>query len=203
MGKKHKKHRKHVRFQGISQEQGRGCIGASDNLLYNFCLEVDSSSLKVSIPLSLLPGYKQTPSTNTANSNQSELSCTIHIQKADLSAFVIPKKKESVDTHSHVKKHKKKKHHHHDDHQHDDVQFKSSQSESSSPVEQKTSTKDVSSSLKKLSIVIPPLKDISKIPVSTPQAQDSPTIAESGGRGAIPTKAKPISISVNELLSSK
>ena len=214
MGKKHKRHRKHVRFQGVSQEKGLVVSGREVYcfiFLCMFCLEVELgglSSLKVSIPLSLLPGYKQTLSTSDTGSNQPDLSCTIHIQKADLSTFVIPKKKESHDPHHHVKKHKKKKHHHHDDkfdpgHHHDDVtQFKSSQSESSSSVEQKTPTKDVSSTLRKLSIVIPALKNIPKVPVSTPPVQESPTVAESDGKRArrvVPTQQ----ISVNELLASK
>jgi len=162
----------------------------------------------VSIPLNSLPGYKQTQTTSATSSNEPELSCTIHIQKADLSTFVIPKKKESHDSHHHVKKHKKKKHHHHED-KHDSVQdhddmtpFKSNQSESSSL---KTPLRDISPTLKKLSIVIPALKDIPKTPVSTPPVRDSPTVAEPDGRGTQGVKstkqAKPIS--VTELLASK
>jgi len=162
----------------------------------------------VSIPLNLLPGYKHTPSTSATSSNQPELSCTIQIQKADLSTFVIPKKKESHNSH-HVKKHKKKKHHHCDDdkldsvhHNNDVTAFKSSQSESNSLVEQKTPSRDVSPTLKKLSIVIPALKDIPRTPVSTPPVQNSPTVAEPDGRGTQRVmQTKPIS--VTELLASK
>ena len=88
-------------------------------------------------------------------------------------------------------------------HHHDDVTpSKSSQSENNSSMEQKTPSRNVSPALKKLSIVIPALKDIPKTPVSTPPVQNSPTVAKPDGRGAqMVTQMKPIS--VTELLASK
>lgn len=121
--------------------------------------------------------------------NQSELTCKIQIQKADLSAFVIPKRKEAghevnpslqgIKLHS--KKHKKKKHHHHHDNRIEPLHIakshdsQTSQSDSSQSVEKHSSPRhsSINSPLRKLSIVIPKLNS-SPVPTSSPLLTYSP-----------------------------
>lgn len=125
-------------------------------------------------------------SSEPKQSNQSELSCKIQIQKAGL-AFVIPKKQEvgqDIDSSPHVqgRKHKKKKHrHHHHDNKPDPIHITQShdsqisQSDSSQSVEKNSSPhhSSTNSPLRKLSIVIPKLNS-SPIPTSSPLLTYSP-----------------------------
>ena len=137
----------------------------------------------MSIPLSSLPRFSE--GSSSESKTPSDLSCKIQIPKADLSAFVIPKRREAghdgdpslqgIKLHS--KKHKKKKHRHHDNRvepidiaKSHDSQI--SQSDSSQSVE-KHSSPHHSSPLKKLSIVIPKLNS-SPIPTSSPLLTYSP-----------------------------
>ena len=159
-------------------------MSLTNYLINKYCfLEL---SLKLSIPLSSLPRFNEALS---SAKNQSELTCRIQIQKADLSAFVIPKRREAgheVDPSLqgiklHSKKHKKKKHRHHHDNRVEPIHIakshdsQTSQSDSSQSVEKHSSPhrSSTNSPLKKLSIVIPKLNS-SPIPTSSPLLTYSP-----------------------------
>lgn len=126
--------------------------------------------------MSLLTRFKQVLPSDSKNSEQSELSCKVQIQRADLSIFTIPKRKEppqDVDIlpgdKIHSKKHKKKKHRHH--HHHHDNRSESTHITASH--DSQTSQSDsphystTSSPLRKLSLVIPKLNS-SPVPTSSP-----------------------------------
>lgn len=185
MGKKHKKHRERFKRQATTQPKGQFPYISVLSIKKPLFLEL---SLRLSIPLSLLPKYAEASSSASVQSNESELSCKIQIQKAGL-AFVIPKKKDTagqdIDTLLQGKKHKKKKHHHHH-HDHDNKpeplhipkphDSQVAHSDTSSQSAEKHSSPHHSGSnspLRKLSIVIPKLNS-SPIPTSSPLLTYSP-----------------------------